>query len=97
MIYQGVLRSRGEWADIDIQWDSDTGEFAGPDAETAEQMVELAQGDGYIELMPCVHHPLTGEALTAEEVGSILNSSWQAAAVFPLVEPDTDLPENAVS
>ena len=97
MIYSGVLPSRGSGRALDIIWDSDTGEFTGRDADRAERFVSGAVEDGYIELLPTLKHPLSGEPLTAAEIGSILNELWIVDDVFPQLDFDSDYPEGAVS
>ncbi|MDO6747193.1 hypothetical protein [Gilvimarinus sp. 1_MG-2023] len=97
MIYKGILQPREAVKPLSIAWNSETGEFTGVDAQRAQAFVDTVVEDGYVEVLPCLNHHFNGEMLTAEEVGTILNVMWFAGEVFPLLQPDNDIPEGVVS
>lgn len=97
MIYQGKLLGRDGERDVEISWDSLTGEFDGKDADIVAEFVEATLDDGYVELLPCLKHRFTCEPLTPEEIGSILAQLWIVDGIFPQLEADPSYPDEAVS
>jgi hypothetical protein len=97
MIYQGRLIGRDGERDVEIAWDSDTGEFSGKDGEAVARFVSATHRSGYVELIPCLKHRFKSDKLTPEEVGSILLQLWDVRGIFPLIDFDPSIPNGAVS
>lgn len=77
--------------DAVAQYDFETGDVSGPDANDVQQVISLAQSVGYAQPIPCcsIKIPPAGEPLSPSELAAVLCMFWDLS--------DTSLPAVAVS
>lgn len=83
---------------VTFAWDSETGEFSGPDGEYIEDLVDSAYQYGSANLAPCVNRLLIeGTPLSPEDLSAILGQFWEVNDILPTPEVDLEFPAEAVS
>lgn len=79
--------------DVTFTWNSETGEFGGPDADYIDDLVDRILRQGYVNVAPCMNIHISDNHVTPEILGAILANYWDIADILPAIEYDYSIPD----